>query len=126
MIEESPTILVAEDEEVLRELFTLVLSRAGYRVLAAESGEEALQVSQPHKVTVDLLLTDINLASRMNGYQLAECLSKTFPALKVVYMSGFLAEPEAFETYIRRPDRGFLRKPFRLPVLLRMVTELLS
>jgi DNA-binding NtrC family response regulator len=125
MAEAAATILIVEDEEIIRDLFAEFLSAAGYLVLSAESSEEALQVSQTATKPINLLLADINLAGQMNGFQLSECLSQRYPALKIVYMSGFFAEEDAFGKYIQRPGRGFLQKPFQLPILLDMITDLL-
>jgi PAS domain S-box-containing protein len=82
------TILVVEDEEALRKVAKRSLEAAGYTVLAAADGDEALQVAAQHAGTIHLLLTDV-VMPRMSGRALAQELAKSRPTLKVVYTSGY-------------------------------------
>ena len=85
----SETILLVEDEEALRGLAREILVRYGYKVLAAGSGKEALQVWEKHQPGIDLLLTDMVMPEGINGRQLAETLTARKPDLKVIYTTGY-------------------------------------
>jgi len=85
------TVLVVEDEQRLRALVERILQNAGYTVLVAESGADALALFDQHGGKVDLLLTDVVLP-QMSGREIAERLAQTKPTLKVLYMSGYTEE----------------------------------
>ena len=105
------TILVVEDEEMLREFVGDALGALGYRVLTAASGREALEVWSRHKDEIDLLLTDVVMPESVSGRQLASTLIIEKPDLKVIFTSGYSAEllgPE-FE---QETEFGFLAKPY--------------
>jgi two-component system, cell cycle sensor histidine kinase and response regulator CckA len=120
----SESILLAEDSEALRKLAQSNLESAGFRVLSAQSGEEALEIATRHGSTFDLLLTDVVMPG-MNGRVLAEQLLPRQPGMKVLYMSGytdsFIAGHGVLEsgTYL-------LHKPFTEEVLIRKVREVLD
>src|SRR5690606_27865088 len=85
------TILIAEDEPVLRSLTAMILRRYGYRVLEAEDGMEALRIAREQGFAIDLLLTDL-VMPRLGGQPLAAQLLDHSPGLKVVFMSGYAEE----------------------------------
>jgi signal transduction histidine kinase len=85
------TILLVEDEAVLRSLIQRILLPQGYTVLEAENGEVALQRSQAYPETIHLLLTDVVMPG-MNGRELAEQLVVQRPQMKVLYMSGYAGD----------------------------------
>jgi PAS domain S-box-containing protein len=87
----SETVLVAEDEDALRELVVRILSRAGYAVLAASCGAEALELSEAHAGAIDLLLSDVMMPG-MRGNELAARLLVQRPATRVLFMSGYAGE----------------------------------
>jgi PAS domain S-box-containing protein len=120
----SETILVVEDEEPLRRLTRRLLETAGYTVLSAADGEEALLTSERHVGDIDLLLTDV-VMPRMNGRLLAERLAKTRPALKILYMSGYTDDAILHHGVL---DSGtqFLAKPFSEAELTRKVRAVLD
>jgi PAS domain S-box-containing protein len=116
------TVLVAEDEETIRRLVTQVLSRSGYRVHAAATGDEALAVLERRRGEVDLLLTDVVMPG-MSGPDLARAASAANPDLRVLFTSGYASEPdEAFED----PDVDFIGKPFSPQALVAKVREVLD
>ncbi len=80
---------MVEDEQNLRRLLSLVLERAGYRVLEAGDAEEALALWQEHAQTVALLLTDLVMPGRLNGRALAKRLQESRPGLPVIFLSGY-------------------------------------
>ena len=119
----SKVILVAEDEEAVRELIGEVLTVAGFTVLTASNGEEALAVSDGHNGEIHLLLTDL-VMPRMSGGTLAAKLVPQRPTMKVLFMSGY-ASHMTDRTGI--PDGMFyLDKPFTPDKLLKRVNEALS
>jgi PAS domain S-box-containing protein len=113
------TVLVVEDDEDVRDFVQFVLARAGYRVLVAEDGVRALEVTEAH--TIDLLLSDI-VMPRLNGHDLARNLAARKPRIKLMHMSGYpgIRGSEA------NPDTPFLQKPFSPEELLRAVRDALD
>jgi len=118
------TILLVEDSEPLRKLAMTYLDSCGFRVLSAESGEDALEVTRRFGGTFDLLLTDVVMPG-MNGRVLAEQLLLRQPDMKVLYMSGYT---DSFIAGHGVLDRGIhlLHKPFIEEVLIRKVREVLD
>jgi len=118
------TILVVEDEEGLRKVARRTLEAAGYTVLTAADGDEALLTSAQHAGDIHLLLTDV-VMPRMSGRVLAERLTKTRPTLKVLYMSGYTGNAIIHHGVL---DAGthFLAKPFSADDLTRKVREALD
>jgi two-component system, cell cycle sensor histidine kinase and response regulator CckA len=118
----SGTILVAEDEETIRRLVTQVLSRSGFTVHSAATGDEALDTLKRHRGAVDLLLTDVVMPG-MSGPDLARAAVAVDPGLRVLYTSGYASEPdEAFED----PDVDFIGKPFSPQALVEKIREVLG
>jgi PAS domain S-box-containing protein len=118
------TILVVEDEEALRKVAKRSLEAAGYRVLTAAAGDDALLVSAQHAGDIQLLLTDV-VMPRMSGRVLAQELAKTRPTLKIVYMSGYTDNAIVHHGVL---DAGthFLAKPFTSAALTEKVREVLD
>jgi CheY-like chemotaxis protein len=104
------TLLIVEDEDVLRELTREVLEAAGYRVLSAASGEEALGVAALHEGAIDLLVTDVIMPG-MSGAELARRLGPPRPQMKVLYASGYTADAIAHQGVLE-DGTGFLQKPY--------------
>jgi CheY-like chemotaxis protein len=114
-------VLVVEDDGPLRAILARALSGAGYRVLAAASGQEALELAAAHLDPVDLLLTDVVMPG-MNGRQLAERLAASHPSLPVLYLSGYTDEilgPQG----VLAPGLDLLHKPFTTAELLAAVAR---
>jgi CheY-like chemotaxis protein len=106
------TVLLVEDEASVREGIAVLLETIGYRVIAVDSGEEAIAI--PLQPAPDLLLTDVTLAG-MDGSALGQRLRDRWPALKVVLMSGYFEEASR----VSAGERGwcFLQKPFEMAEL---------
>jgi two-component system cell cycle sensor histidine kinase/response regulator CckA len=119
----SATVLVADDDDDLRRLMVQVLSRNGYEVLVAESGERALDVARDFDGAIDLLVSDVEMFE-LTGPELAASLQRVNPALRVLLTSG-----TAEATVVRDLLPGtsaFLPKPFRPSALIDHVHDLLS
>jgi len=84
----SETILLAEDEEGVRDLEVMTLERLGYHVLAAKDGREALEIATAYEGRIDLLLTDVVMPN-MNGRELADRLTEKRLKMRVLFMSGY-------------------------------------
>ncbi len=118
------TILVVEDEPILRQLVCEVLEKYEYRVLSAGSGVEALRVWDEYNGEVDLVLTDMVMPEGMTGRELAVQLRKRKPSLKVIYSSGY--SPETMGRSFGQGDTVFLSKPYLPPQLARAVRQCLD
>jgi len=116
----TPTIMVVEDDAAVRELASKFLDTAGYRVLAAQDGVEALQIAKSCGQSISALLTDV-VMPKMRGTELAARLSNLLPEVKVVYMSGYLEHNG--ESHELLEDGVFLEKPFTRESLLSKVNE---
>jgi two-component system, cell cycle sensor histidine kinase and response regulator CckA len=119
------TILVAEDEPVLRELVVNILEFCGYRIYQAESGPAAVKVWEEHRGEINLLLTDMVMPGGMSGRQLAERLQKSDPALKVIYTSGY-SPGMAGKDIALLEGFNFLAKPYPPSKLAQVVRESLD
>jgi two-component system cell cycle sensor histidine kinase/response regulator CckA len=82
------TLLVVEDEDIVRRVVVRELRRAGYNVLEASQGHEAIEVCNRESEPIDLLLTDVILTG-MNGKEIAESVRKRYPRIQVLFMSGY-------------------------------------
>jgi signal transduction histidine kinase/ActR/RegA family two-component response regulator len=116
------TVLVAEDEDAVREFAVESLQRHGYQVIAAPSGEEALKVAGTHDGTIHLLLTDVVMPG-MNGPELAKRLRALRPGLRVVLMSGYAADVVTADDL---KDAALVAKPFSPASLTRAVRNALD
>jgi two-component system, cell cycle sensor histidine kinase and response regulator CckA len=118
------TILLVEDEQVVRDLVGQVLQTTGYVVLEATSGEQALQISSTYRGPIHLLLADVVLPG-LSGPEVAARLTSRRPDMHVIYMSGYA--PETIARYgISEQHRLFLQKPFAPTTLLAHVREALD
>jgi signal transduction histidine kinase/ligand-binding sensor domain-containing protein/CheY-like chemotaxis protein len=118
------TVLLVEDEPLVRDIAKSALSDQGYQVLEAEHGEEALALAREHHAEIQLVLTDV-VMPKMGGRELVEQLRKARPAIRVLYMSGYTAA-SIDEQDVVEPGTAFLRKPFALAEMLGKVREVLD
>jgi two-component system cell cycle sensor histidine kinase/response regulator CckA len=115
------TLLVAEDDDVLRGLIQAMLEEGGYDVLTARSGDEALEIASAFSGGIDALVTDVVMPG-MRGPDLAARLRSKRPELRVVFITGYGNHP--FEQDLR-PGDTFLTKPFGMEALLSALGEIL-
>ena len=118
------TILVAEDEDIVRHIVVTTLESQGYSVLAASSGEAALELASQHKGPLPLLITDMVMPG-ITGTELAERLKVRHKDLRVLYMSGYTDDKFVRYGMFSAPD-DFIQKPFTPTMLNRIVQELLK
>ena len=116
------TVLLAEDEPLVRSLAERVLLRQGYRVLSASTGAEALQLARESVAPISLLVSDLVMPGGMNGRELAQRLVAERPGLRVLFTSGYSAELAGQELQLEHGEQ-FLGKPFTTSQLLAAVRQ---
>jgi CheY-like chemotaxis protein len=119
----SETVLIVEDENIVREPVSRLLRKAGFTVLEAASGPQALEVSESYDGPIDLVVTDV-MMPKMSGKELAAKLLGTRAGLKVLYMSGHADNVIVHQGVL---DEGvhLLAKPFTYQDLVRKIVEVL-
>jgi two-component system, cell cycle sensor histidine kinase and response regulator CckA len=117
------TVLLTEDEQDVREIAREFLESAGYRVIEAKDGAEAIRLAAAHRGEIQLLVTDMVMPG-MTGQELAVRLQAEHPGLNVVFMSGY-SEHAATEMADADPAVRLLTKPFSRSAILRTVGEIL-
>lgn len=120
----SETILVVEDEELVRKLIQQTLVQYGYDVLDAGCGDEAIDVCSRRNATIHLLLTDVVLPD-ITGVELSKRLAVIRPAMKVIFMSGYTSVGILQEGLLES-DVEFIQKPFTSESLARKIREVLD
>ena len=119
----SETILLVEDEDVVRALTRRVLERCGYTVLACANGSEAIELAERDSQRIDLLLTDVVMPG-LRGPEVAARVAASRPTIKVLYMSGYA--DEALLGVAAFDENALIEKPFAVDVLARRVREALE
>jgi DNA-binding response OmpR family regulator len=123
---ESPaeTVLVADDEPIVRQIVKVALERAGYKVIVAESGEAAIEAFASERGRVSLVLLDWKMPG-MDGTEALRVLRKAAPNLKVIISSG-LPQTDAEYHFKGMPVSGYLQKPYRMSELTTLVNAILN
>lgn len=118
------TLLVAEDNEMVRTLECQMLEGLGYRVISAESAEQCLNLAKKYEGPISMLLTDVIMPG-MNGKELFKILSQVRPGLKVLFVSGYTSNVIGHHGIL---DEGvhFIQKPFSLHALSEKVRQVLD
>ena len=118
------TILVVDDEAVIRELTREALESLGYEVKSAATGEQALEVYREQGQTIDLVLLDLNMPG-MGGYKCLQALLRLDPSVKVVIASGYTANGHGRDA-LSSGARGFIGKPYQLKELAAQIRDVLG
>lgn len=118
------TVLLVEDDEGVRLLARLALETQGYLVLAAASGDQALEIARRHLGPIQVLVTDVQMPG-IRGPDLAARIASLRPGVKVLFMSGYLDGAIARQESIAA-GAALLDKPFSIETLARKVRELLD
>ncbi len=117
---DTPTILIAEDQEQVREILELGLGQSGYRLVIAKDGLEAIEKGKNHEGNIDLLLTD-SIMPGASGATVIKEMQKAYPEIKVVLMSG-LPQQESLECKDLKID-AYVDKPFSIRKLLELIQK---
>lgn len=120
----SETILIVEDEESVRDLVKDYLVAAGYHVLEASDGVQALEIAAGHTGTIHMLVTDV-VMPRLSGREVAARISATRTNLRVLYISGY-TDDSVFRHGVLEGGMAFLQKPFNLKTLAQKIREVLD
>ena len=126
IVDEAPgqaTILLVEDDPMIRSLVSQTLEMQGYTVIMAEEGWEGIKVARNHKGKLDLLFTDVVMPS-LGGGELAVAVQELYPEIKVLFMSGY-SRSQLVEEGVP-PDASLLEKPFTPDKAVAMVRQLLA
>lgn len=118
------TILIVDDEYLVRELLKGILSETGARLLEAENGEDALEIFARHQHEIDLVVLDVIMPG-MKGDEVLRRIRKTREGMKVIISSGFMSEQQRAKLKELKVD-GFLDKPFKDDDALSLIGEVLS
>lgn len=105
----SPTVLVVEDEAIVRDLLVTELQDVGYRVVSVDTGEKALAILQDRKQDIDWLFTDIRLPGFIDGWRVADEFRLTHPFRPVIYATAYAPEQSRQQLH----GSYFFRKPYR-------------
>lgn len=118
------TVLLVDDEDVIRELLSEMLTSSGYKVLEASDGTQAL-VLLDQADQVDMMVTDIGLSGGLSGTQLAQIARRHYPGLKTLFITGY-AEDAAVRSGELPPHTRVLTKPFPLEEFSRLLRQMLD
>lgn len=116
------TVLVIEDDDILRETLGEMLSAIGYRALFAADGYEGIEIFQSHPI--DAVILDMRLP-RLSGEETYQKLKAIQPCVKVIVSSGFMSEEECFRLMALGLD-GIILKPYKVSDLRRMLAAVLG
>ncbi len=117
------TVLLAEDEPTVRLMMKRVLERAGYSVMQASTGEEALAIARAYQTTIDVLVTDVIMPG-MGGGELSRLLRRERPGIRVLHVSGYTAGALRHHDVLQE-GAAFLQKPFSPQTFLAKLQEVL-
>ena len=120
----SGTILVVDDDDEIRDLTREVLENSGYKVLSAESGEQALNIFKEKAQDIDLVLMDLNMPG-MGGSRCTREMIRIDPSIRVLVASGYSAKGHGRDV-LEFGAKGFIAKPFQMNQLLVKIRELLE
>jgi two-component system, cell cycle sensor histidine kinase and response regulator CckA len=118
------TVLVVDDEEMVRRLAARILVNHGYMAVEANGGDEAVRMLQRNAHRIDGVVTDLAMPG-LNGRGLGETITRCWPKIRVLYMSGFPVSRMVGEGALD-PSQPFLQKPFTSEQLARKVRELFA
>jgi two-component system, cell cycle sensor histidine kinase and response regulator CckA len=122
------TVLIVDDEPAVLRFMAVSLQTAGYEVLLADGGDEALAFCEARAYSIDLMISDVAMP-KMNGSALAECMNRRHPDVPIVFVSGY---PEsrgmvgALTAHGFRNGYTYLQKPFAAEKLLAVVRTVLA
>ena len=122
--EGSQTVLVVDDEEMVRSIAAQMLEKLGYRVIAAESGAEALELYEKHRTVIDLIILDMVMPG-IGGSEVFDKIKQRDTNAKIILSSGYSRDSQANAIMSRGCD-AFIQKPFRLQDLSKLIQSLIG
>lgn len=120
----SETVLLAEDEEIVRSLTKIMLEKSGYTVLTANDGEDAIAMIEQHAAEIDLLLLDV-MMPKLSGREVYEHIRTSHPHLKTLFASGY-SKNDFYNEFILKDGLQLIQKPIERKNLLRKIREILD
>jgi PAS domain S-box-containing protein len=120
----SETILIVEDETLLRDMLIPLIESYGYTVYIAHDGQEALEVFMNHRSEIAVVFTDMGLP-KMSGTEEFTKLKEIDPHVKVIFSSGFLSQDDKSELF-KKGAKGFIQKPYKPDEVLSVIREVLD
>jgi PAS domain S-box-containing protein len=121
---DAKTILIVDDEEMIRQLAQAFLQRMGYKTLSAINGKEAVEVYSKHEEEIDMIIMDI-VMPEMDGKEAGMRIKRINPNAKILYSSGYTQDAEFLDS-LQQESVPFLRKPYLLEDFFESVTDLLD
>jgi signal transduction histidine kinase/integral membrane sensor domain MASE1 len=118
------TVLVAEDEERMVQLLRKLLLQAGYQILAATDGRQAIDLYQHHKKDVDIVLVDLGLP-KASGSEVIRALKEQNPCVKIIVATGYL-EPELKSDLLRAGVTDYVQKPYKISDVLEKLSSTMN
>ena len=118
------TVLLVEDEEMLRELLTSLFEEHGYRVLAAKDGAEGVEIYRTNKDTIAIVLSDMGLP-KLGGWEMFQEMMAMNPRVKAILASGYF-DPNLKMTMMKAGAKDFIQKPYVSEMVLGRVREVLD
>ena len=122
------TLLVVDDEAIVLSVSKRILESAGYRVLCAADGAQALEACRDKGNLIDAVLTDINMP-RVNGPALVQCLAQSHPGMPVMFMTGYKQDSPIMQEFLREPHldgHKVIQKPFTPKELVAAISKLIA
>ena len=120
-----PAILLVEDEPMIRSLLQRMLEGAGYELIVATNGDDAVALARERSGPIDLLLTDV-VMPRMDGFALSGHIASAHPESHVLFLSGYADESGPVRAGLKHTRHAFLLKPFTKDALLGKIADILS
>ncbi len=124
-VQQTGTILLAEDEAMIRDLVKTALDRYGYHVILARDGAEAVAIHRRRHREIDLVMLDMAM-SRMGGVEAFEAIKALDPSVKVIICSGYHPDMSLFRSLERLNVDAFLNKPYTVQELVAMLRKVLT
>jgi CheY-like chemotaxis protein len=118
------TVLLVEDDAIVRKLFRRILIKNGYTVLEAQNGEDAVGISKGCDGPIELMITDV-IMPRMGGREAAEQIRLSRPQMKIIYMSGY-SDTAILDDDILDKEMNFIQKPFSPEKLTHLVRRVMD
>ena len=124
LIKQTGTVLLVDDEAVVRKICMSILEKIGYRVLSAKDGQEAIELYRNNKDEIDIVLLDM-IMPNMSGGEVYDHLKEINPEVKALLLSGYSIDGEATEILNQGCD-GFIQKPFDIKKLSAEIRKILT